>query len=108
MLEFGLHRGYAPLGLQVAVFFTEVTLIRLMFSLNQKRLVTLSPENAGELYSEHSTMMYFPHLVGFMSSGPVIVLRLAREKAIDYWRKIMGPANPETARISHPEWLAFL
>jgi len=63
----------------------------------------MSPEQASEFYDQHTSKLYFPSLVGYMSSQPLIALRLGREKAIEYWRNMVGPTNPETARITHPD-----
>jgi len=68
----------------------------------QRRRVLLTPEQASELYSEHMTKLFFPALVTHMSSGPVIVMQLAREKAVSYWCELIGPTNPLRARITHP------
>ena len=69
----------------------------------QQRRVELSPELVSEIYAHHMTQLFFPNLVTYMSSGPVMVLQLAREKAVSYWREICGPANPARARITHPD-----
>jgi nucleoside-diphosphate kinase len=39
----------------------------------------------------------FGELVGFITSGPVVVARLEGEGAIDVWRTMMGPTDPATA-----------
>lgn len=39
-----------------------------------------------------------------MSSGPVITMVLARERAISYWRELIGPTNTIKARQTHPDW----
>jgi len=69
----------------------------------QQRRVELSPELVSEIYAQHMTQLFFPNLVTYMSSGPVLVMQLAREKAVSYWREICGPSNPARARITHPD-----
>lgn len=47
--------------------------------------------------------MFFPSLVAYMSSGPILVLILARESAISFWRQLIGPTNTQKARDQAPE-----
>ena len=70
----------------------------------QKRRVHLTPEQASDFYAEHYGKLFFPSLVAYMSSGPVIALVLAREKAISHWRELIGPTNAIKARETHPDW----
>lgn len=48
--------------------------------------------------------MFFPSLVAYMSSGPVLALVIARDQAISYWRELIGPTNALKARQTHPDW----
>jgi nucleoside-diphosphate kinase len=43
---------------------------------------------------QHLGKPYYPDLVKFMSSGPILALVLQRENAIAHWRELMGPADP--------------
>jgi len=61
---------------------------------SQKRKVHLSPEQASDFYSEHYGKMFFPSLVAYMSSAPIMVYVLAKDKAISAWRELIGPTNP--------------
>jgi len=38
-----------------------------------------------------------------MSSGPVVAMVLAREKAVQYWRELIGPTNALKAKNTHPD-----
>lgn len=69
----------------------------------QRRRVLLTPEQVSEFYAEHFGKPFFPGLVGYMSSGPVLALVLAREKAIDTWRELIGPTSTIKARTTHPD-----
>ena len=69
----------------------------------QSRRTALSPELASEIYQHHMTKLFFPTLVTYMSSGPMLVMQLAREKAVSYWKELTGPTNPAQARITHPD-----
>jgi nucleoside-diphosphate kinase len=61
------------------------------------RMMTIDRPLAEEHYGEHREKPFFPELVGFITSGPVLVARLEGEKAIDVWRMLMGPTDPSTA-----------
>ena len=63
----------------------------------------LTPEQASEFYAEHFGKPFFPSLVADMSSGPIIALVLAREKAVTHWQELIGPTNPVKARTTHPD-----
>jgi len=42
-----------------------------------------------------------------MSSGPILALVLAREKAIVSWRELIGPTSTDKARTTHPDRQVF-
>ena len=66
----------------------------------------LTPEQVTEIYSQHITKLFFPQLVAYMSSGPLLVMQLARERAVAYLKELIGPTNPSRAKVTHPNWLA--
>lgn len=74
------------------------------YVLSQERRVHLTPEQASDFYAEHYGKLFFPSLVAYMSSGPVLAMVLAREKGISYWRELVGPTNTIKARQTHPDW----
>lgn len=37
-----------------------------------------------------------------MSSGPIVVMVLARYRAVSYWKELLGPSNSIRAKITHP------
>lgn len=47
--------------------------------------------------------MFFPSLVAYMSSGPIVALVLARENAVPFWKQLIGPTNTQKARDQAPE-----
>ena len=62
----------------------------------QKR-IKLSQIQAKEFYSVHNDKSFFPDLVEYMTSEPVIVQVLESENAVLKYRKVMGATNPEEA-----------
>jgi len=63
----------------------------------EMRTMTIDATTADEHYAEHREKPFFGDLVGFITSGPVVVARLEGEGAIDVWRTLMGPTDPATA-----------
>jgi len=78
------------------------------FTILNKRRIHLTPEQASEFYAEHFGKLFFASLVGYMSSGPVVAMVLAREKAVPYWRELIGPTNALKAKSTHPDSLRAL
>ena len=61
------------------------------------RMMSLSEDVAGGFYAEHRERPFFPALIEFMTSGPVIVQVLEGENAIATNRDLMGATNPKEA-----------
>jgi nucleoside-diphosphate kinase len=62
----------------------------------------LTAEQCSDFYSEHYGKKFFPSLVAFMTSGPIVAMTLAKENAIQQWRELIGPTNSIAAKESHP------
>ncbi|MDX1343239.1 nucleoside-diphosphate kinase [Reinekea sp. G2M2-21] len=61
------------------------------------KMIHMSKEQAEGFYAEHKERPFFPNLVEFMTSGPVMVQVLEGENAIVKNREIMGATNPADA-----------
>jgi len=61
------------------------------------KMQQLSREQAEGFYAEHKNRPFFPDLVGFMTSGPVVVQVLQGDNAIIANRDLMGATNPQDA-----------
>ena len=61
------------------------------------RMEHLSREQAEGFYAVHSERPFFPALVEFMTSGPVMIQALEGENAIAMNRELMGATNPQDA-----------
>ena len=62
-----------------------------------QKMLRLSDELAGGFYAEHKERPFYPDLVAFMTSGPVVVQVLEGEGAILKTRELMGATNPAEA-----------
>jgi len=61
------------------------------------KMLRLSDGVAGGFYAEHRERPFYPDLVAFMTSGPVVVQVLEGEDAIARNRELMGATNPQEA-----------
>lgn len=61
------------------------------------KMLQLNDESAGGFYAEHKERPFFPDLIEFMTSGPVVVQVLEGEDAVALNRKLMGATNPAEA-----------
>jgi nucleoside-diphosphate kinase len=61
------------------------------------RLQQLSQEQAEGFYAVHKARPFFKDLVGFMISGPVVLMVLEGENAVLANRDLMGATDPKKA-----------
>jgi nucleoside-diphosphate kinase len=61
------------------------------------RMLRLSEATAAGFYAEHRGRGFFPALIEFMTSGPVVVQVLEGENAVARNRELMGATNPREA-----------
>jgi nucleoside-diphosphate kinase len=66
-------------------------------SVSAVKIKTLTKAEAEGFYAEHKERGFFGELVGFMTSGPVVLLALSGEKAVEKVRTINGATNPANA-----------
>ena len=66
-------------------------------SVSAIKIKTLAKADAEGFYAEHKERGFFGELVGFMTSGPVVLLALSGEKAVEKGRTINGATNPANA-----------
>lgn len=59
--------------------------------------VQLNEYQAEKFYSVHKERVFFPDLVKFMVSGPIVVMVLEGKNAIELNRKLMGATDPKKA-----------
>lgn len=64
------------------------------------KMLQLTKEQCGEFYIVHKDKPFYKSLIDFMSSGPVVVMVLEGEDAIEKNRKIMGVTDPAKAEAS--------
>ncbi|XP_032423070.1 thioredoxin domain-containing protein 6 isoform X4 [Xiphophorus hellerii] len=75
------------------------------FTVAQLKETLLSREMAEEFYKEQREKPFFTQLVDFMCRGPCMMLVLTKENAVEEWRAMMGPSDPEKAKEISPQSL---
>ncbi len=65
--------------------------------LEKMRMLQIDEELAGRHYAEHTEKPFFPELVEFITSGPVVAMEWSGEGAVAVARTVMGPTNPAEA-----------
>ncbi len=64
------------------------------FILRAAKMMQIDAELAGRHYAEHQGKPFFPGLVEFISSGPVVAMVWEGENAVAAVRKLMGATDP--------------
>ena len=64
--------------------------------LNEKK-IHISKEEAEKFYKVHESKPFYNDLCAYLSSGPIVVMKLQRDNAVKENRKLMGATNPEDA-----------
>ena len=60
--------------------------------------IKISKEEAEEFYKVHQTKPFYEKLCSYLSSGPIIVIILDGENAIQKNRDLMGATDPKKAK----------
>jgi nucleoside-diphosphate kinase len=61
------------------------------------KMLYLDKKKAEGFYYVHKQRPFFPTLVDYMTSGPVVVMVMGGENVIERWRKLMGSTDPKKA-----------
>mgnify|MGYP005856375909 CR=1 FL=1 len=61
------------------------------------KMKTLTKTEAEGFYAEHRERPFFGSLVGFMTSGPVLLMTLEGQGAVEKYRALMGATDPAKA-----------
>ena len=58
------------------------------------KLMVIPKETAEKHYAEHKDKKFFPSLISYITSGPVLAMVLEGENAVSVCRNMMGKTNP--------------
>jgi nucleoside-diphosphate kinase len=67
------------------------------FEIAAMRMLQITRPQAEDFYAVHRERSFYPDLVEFMISGPVVVLVLRHENAVEQFRKLIGNTDPAKA-----------
>jgi nucleoside-diphosphate kinase len=67
------------------------------FMISALKMIHLTLQQAEAFYGIHKGKPFYEGLVEFMISGPVIVMVIRHENAVEEFRKLMGATDPEKA-----------
>ena len=64
--------------------------------LNEKK-IHITKAEAEKFYKVHESKPFYNDLCTYLSSGPIVVMKLQRDNAVIENRKLMGATNPDDA-----------
>jgi len=67
------------------------------FTIKAMKWTKLTKDQAGAFYAVHKERPFYPELVEFMSSGPIVAAILEKENAVADFRNLIGATNPAQA-----------
>ena len=67
------------------------------FEIAALKMLHINRLQAEEFYAVHRERPFYPGLVEFMSSGPVVVMVLRHENAVEEFRRVIGTTDPSKA-----------
>ena len=67
------------------------------FEIVKTKKIKISKEEAAEFYKVHQTKPFYDKLCTYLSSGPIVVMILKADDAIQKNRNLMGATNPKEA-----------
>ena len=67
------------------------------FEILQEKKIHISKEEAEKFYKVHESKPFYNDLCAYLSSGPIIVMKLQKGNAVLENRKLMGATNPDLA-----------
>ncbi|XP_030354472.1 thioredoxin domain-containing protein 3 [Strigops habroptila] len=72
------------------------------FRISKIKEESLTREMAAQFYKDHEGKPFFEDLLSCMTEGPSVIMVLTKENAVEEWRHLMGPVDPEVAKETSP------
>ena len=63
----------------------------------KSKKIQISKDEASEFYKVHQSKPFYERLCNYLSSGPIVVMILEGENAIEENRRLMGATDPKNA-----------
>ena len=68
------------------------------FRIIEEKKIQINKSEAEKFYKVHETKPFYDELCNYLSSGPIVVMKLEKENAIFENRELMGSTNPKDAK----------
>ena len=68
------------------------------FRILEEKKIQINKSEAEKFYKVHETKPFYNELCNYLSSGPIVVMKLEKENAIFENRELMGSTNPKDAK----------
>tara|TARA_B100001248_G_C27102694_1_gene327721 strand:+ start:101 stop:511 length:411 start_codon:yes stop_codon:yes gene_type:complete len=72
--------------------------IRNGFRIIEEKKIQINKSEAEKFYKVHETKPFYNELCNYLSSGPIVAMKLEKENAIFENRELMGSTNPKDAK----------
>ena len=69
------------------------------FNIHKEKKIQITKSEAEQFYKVHETKPFYNDLCAYLSSGPILVMILEKENAVEEWRKLMGATDSQKAEI---------
>ncbi len=66
-------------------------------NVKENKKIRITKDEAAEFYKVHQSKPFYNDLCTYLSSGPIVVMILEGENAVNANRKLMGATNPKDA-----------
>ncbi|XP_036593295.1 thioredoxin domain-containing protein 3 isoform X2 [Trichosurus vulpecula] len=73
------------------------------YSVSHMKEIQLNADKVRQLYKAHEEKDFFEDLLLHMTEGPCMAMIISKENAVEEWRKLVGPTDPEEARKVAPQ-----
>ena len=71
--------------------------LRNRFNINRLRMLAMDRSTAQQFYEVHKDREFYPALVDYITSGPVVAMEIEGDDVIKAIRRFIGPTNPAEA-----------
>jgi nucleoside-diphosphate kinase len=68
------------------------------FNILKEKKIQIAKSEAEQFYKVHETKPFYNDLCAYLSSGPIIVMILEKDKAVLENRELMGATNPKESK----------
>tara|TARA_Y100000816_G_scaffold256757_1_gene210477 strand:- start:734 stop:1144 length:411 start_codon:yes stop_codon:yes gene_type:complete len=67
------------------------------FEILDEKKIHITKDEAEKFYKVHASKPFYNDLCAYLSSGPIVVMKLQKDNAVLENRKLMGATNPKDA-----------